>query len=58
MDDEAPLLEITRWEFVTSQDGGIPPEAWVEMFLTPLTSLGGRRVADMLREQLGLDPIG
>ena len=58
MDDEAPLLEITRWEFVATQDEYIPPEAWVEMFLTPLTSLGGKRIADILRERMGLDPIG
>mgnify|MGYP006078805453 CR=1 FL=1 len=58
MDDDL-LVEVTRWNFVMADDGiaGLPPEAWIEMFMTPLTSLGGKRVADILREQLGLDSI-
>ena len=58
-DDDSQLVEVTRWNFLMTDDGigGLQPEAWVEMFLTPLTSLGGKRVADVLREQLGLDPI-
>jgi hypothetical protein len=58
-EDDSLELEVTRWNFLLDDLGiaGLPPEAWVEMFLTPLTSLGGQRVADVLREQLGLDPI-
>jgi hypothetical protein len=61
MDNEesSQLIEVTRWNFITEGNGinGLPPEAWIEMFMTSLTSLGGRRVVDILREQLGLDPI-
>ena len=58
--EEFSLVEVTRWNFLVDGGAGIaglPPEAWVEMFLVPLQSLGGRRVCDVLREQLGFDPI-
>lgn len=59
MDDDSQLIEVTRWNFVLVDDGigGLPPEAWIEMFMTPLASLGGKRVTDVLREQLGFGPI-
>lgn len=59
-DNEGQLIEVTRWNFLIEEGlgiSGLPPEAWVEMFMTPLTSLGGHSVCDVLRKQLGLDPI-
>jgi len=53
-----PPLEVTRWNFIPDENldiGGLPAEAWVEMFMTPLTSLGGKSVYEKIREDLGLD---
>ena len=60
MDDDSELVEVPRWNFLIEDTGGIaglPPEAWVEMFTTPLGALGGKRVYDVIREEMGLDPI-
>tara|TARA_B100000700_G_scaffold185865_2_gene204812 strand:- start:8687 stop:8863 length:177 start_codon:yes stop_codon:yes gene_type:complete len=57
--DWEPPLEITRWNFIQDKSfenmSGLPAEAWVEMFMTPLDSLKGKSVYDKIREDLGLD---
>ena len=54
-----PPLEITRWNFIQDNSfesmSGLPAEAWVEMFMTPLDSLEGISVYDKIRKDLGLD---
>ena len=59
--DWEPPLEITRWNFIQDKSydnmSGLPAEAWVEMFMTPLDSLKGKSVYDKIREDLGLDQL-
>lgn len=58
MDEDEKIIEVSRWTFLQAEGfEGISPEAWLEMFMTPLMSLGGYRVCDLLRQQMGFDPI-
>lgn len=58
MGEDEKQIELTRWTFHEATGfEAITPEAWLEMFMTPLSALGGYRVCDLLRIQMGFDPI-